>query len=81
MGGGPVAAANSDSHSSAQGQAAGRCRVSRRAERATRAGTLISWVRSVVHRARAWRVEASTPAARARLNAMTVCANQAALAA
>jgi hypothetical protein len=40
-----VAESNSACQASAQGQSMGRCRVSRRAEEATRAGTLIRWVR------------------------------------
>jgi len=69
--GGPVAAASRVVQAPAQGQALGRCRVRRRAEAAIRAGTLIRWVRMVAQRARACRGEAATPAARARLNAIT----------
>src|SRR3954453_19056315 len=71
-------------HSARQGHRVGRCRVRRRAERAIRAGTMISRVRrvAVVATARAWpgRVAARAPAARSRLNAITARASQAALA-
>lgn len=46
----------------AQGQLVGRCSTSRRAE-ATRAGTLMRWVRRVAHRALACRADAAAPAA------------------
>jgi len=62
------------------GPPAGRCRIRRRAERATRAGTLISCVRRVASRALAWKVEARVPAARVRLNAKAASTSQAALA-
>lgn len=52
-----------------------------RAEEASRAGTWIRWRRRVDQRALACRREASTPAARARLNAVTANASQALLAA
>src|SRR3954451_17057103 len=71
-------------HSARQGHRVGRCRVRRRAERAIRAGTMISRVRrvAVVATARAWpgRVAARAPAARSRLNAIVARASQAALA-
>ena len=63
-----------------QGQLMGRCRVSRRAERASRAGTLISWARMVPVVALAWIVEARAPAARVRLNAIAAQTSQAPLA-
>ncbi len=80
MRGGAVAASNRFCQAGAQGHWVGRCRVRRLAEVATRAGTLISWVRRVAQRALACRLDARTPAVRARLNAITACANQAALA-
>lgn len=43
--GGPLAAATIRCHACSQGQAAGRCRVSRRADFASRAGTLMSTAR------------------------------------
>src|SRR5665213_1299037 len=63
-----------------QGQTVGRCRVSRRAERASLAGMLMSWARIVPVVARAWNVEARTPAARVRLNAIAAQTSQALLA-
>jgi hypothetical protein len=62
------------------GQEVGRCRVSRRAEQASRAGTLISWVRFVPVVAFACNAEARVPGARVRLNAIAVQASQAQLA-
>ena len=64
-----------------QGQPAGRCRVSRRAERASRAGTLISCARMVPVVALAWNAEARVPAARVRLNAIAAQTSQALFAA
>ena len=55
----------------------GRCRTSRRAERAIRAGTLISWARMVAVVALAWKAEARAPAARVRLNAIAAQTSQA----
>ena len=65
---------------SCQGQCRGRCRHERRAERAILAGTAISCVRMVAVVALAWNAEASTPAARVRLNAIAASTVQAALA-
>ena len=53
-----------------QGHCAGRCRVSRRAVRAMRAGTLIRWARMVAVVARAWNVPVRAPVARVRLCAI-----------
>jgi hypothetical protein len=63
-----------------QGQSRVRCRTCRCAERASRAGVLINWVRMVPVRARAWKLEASAPAARVRLCAMAAQISQAPLA-
>lgn len=52
-----------DSH----GWLAGRCSRVRRADRAVRQGTLISWLRMVAVVALVWNVEARVPAARVRL--------------
>jgi hypothetical protein len=57
--GGPCAAVKRRCQPGCHGQLAGRCRVRRRAERAIRAGRLISWARIVAVLARAWKVEAS----------------------
>jgi hypothetical protein len=54
-----------------QGQAAGRCRVMRRADEASLAGTVISLRRRVAVVALARSGAASVPAVRVRLNAMT----------
>jgi hypothetical protein len=62
-------------------QPVGRCRVSRLAEVAIRAGRLISWPRMLAGRAMAWNTEAKTPAARVRLCAIAARVSQAALAA
>jgi hypothetical protein len=63
--GGPVLEiVNSCCHACCQGQSVGRCSSRRRAERARRAGTLISWARMVAVLARAWKVEARVPEAR-----------------
>ena len=62
------------------GQVSGRCRVSRRAERASRAGTLMSCARRVLVVALAWKGEARTPAVRVRLKAMAAQTSQALLA-
>ncbi len=64
-----------------QGQSVGRCSASRRAERARRPGTLISWVRMVAVVALAWNVEARKPAVRVRLNAIAAQTSQALFAA
>ncbi len=50
-----------------QSQSVGRCSLRRRAERASRPGTLISWARMVAVVALAWKVEARTPAERVRV--------------
>jgi len=55
--------------------------VSLRADRASRAGTLINWVRMVPVVARAWNTDARAPAARVRLNAIAAQTSQALLAA
>src|SRR3954447_8737368 len=68
--GGRWTAACSVAQAGSQGQLAGRCRVTRRAERAIRAGTLIRWARIVDVVARAWPRPARVPAARVRLCAV-----------
>ena len=78
--GGLFAAIASRAHAVCQGQPVGRCRVSRRAERASRPGTLMSWDRMVPVVALAWKVEARVPAVRVRLNAMVAQTSQALLA-
>ncbi len=60
-----------------QGQSVGRCSTSRRAERASRPGTLISCARMVPVVALAWKVEARTPALLVRLNAIAAQTSQA----
>jgi len=77
--GGPVAVVYTVCQCSAQGQARGRCRTRRRPVVAILAGTLMILRRRVAHRAAA--MSAATAVARARLNAMTAQATQAALAA
>lgn len=62
--GGLFAAVASCSHAACQGQPVGRCRVSRRAERASRPGTVMSCARIVPVVALAWKVEARVPAVR-----------------
>jgi hypothetical protein len=64
--GGPVVAVNSRCQAAAQGQAVGSRSVLRRAERVTRAATLINCRRTVAVVALAWKLEASAPAARVR---------------
>jgi len=59
-----------------QGQDFGRCKVIRRAEVATRAGTVISLRRIVAVVARARSGAETVPAARVRLNAMTTSTSQ-----
>ena len=71
---------NSCCHAVAEGQAAGRCSVVRRAEVATRAAMLISWVRMVAVVPLACTAE-ELPAARRRLNAIAASTSQAELAA
>ena len=81
-GGGRVGdAVDSRVHASCQGHASGRCRVIRRAEDATRAGTWISLRRTVAVVAFAISGAAvRVAAAWVRLNAMTPSTSQAALA-
>jgi hypothetical protein len=62
------------------GQVVGRCSVTRRAERASRPGTLMSWARMVPVVARASKAEARVPAARVRLKAIAAQTSQALLA-
>src|SRR4051812_32802172 len=78
--GGPLALMNSSVQALSQGQSRGRCIRMRRAERASRAGTAISWARMVAVVALAWNVEARTPAARVRLKAIAASTVQAPLA-
>jgi hypothetical protein len=80
VGGGAFAAVCSRCQAAVDGQLIGRCRVSCRAERASRAGTAISCRRMVLVVAFAWIVEARAPAARVRLNAIAAQTSQAALA-
>ncbi len=75
-----VAVVQRSSHAGALGQSAGRCRTSRLAEDAIRAGIATRWVRRVAHLAFACRCEAVAPAARRMLNARQASASQAALA-
>jgi len=65
--GGLFAVVASCSHWFSQGQPVGRCKLSRRAERASRPGTVMScaWIVLVV--ALAWKADARLPAARVRL--------------
>jgi hypothetical protein len=79
--GGPQQRANSVVQACSQGQATGRCRVSRRAREAIRAGTVTRVRRRVAVVAFASRLPARVPAALVRLNAMTAQTSQAALAA
>src|SRR3982751_3393496 len=79
--GGPQALVNSRVQALSHGQSRGRCSRSRRAERAIRAGTAISWARMVAVVALPWKVEARAPAARVRLNAIAANTVQAELAA
>lgn len=76
--GGPVAVVQSDSHPATHGQSRGMCRSSRRLVEAIRAGMLMIFLRRLAHRARWW--PAATAVARARLNAVTPSATQAAFA-
>jgi len=64
-----------------QGQSVGRCSTSRRAERASLAGTLISCARRVPVVALAWNTEARAPAVRVRLKAIAAQTTQALFAA
>ena len=80
VGQGVVAVAQRSSQAGAQGQSVGRCRTSRRAVEAIRAGMAMRWVRRVAHRAFACRTPAAAPPARRRLNAVQASASQAALA-
>src|SRR4051812_41203600 len=79
--GGPQVCVNSWVHPSCQGQFFGRCRLSRRAEDATRAGTAISVRRMVPVVALASTPPAMLAAARVRLNAITAQTSQALFAA
>src|SRR4051794_36115323 len=79
--GGPQVASNSRVQAVSHGQSRGRCSRSRRAERAIRAGTAISWLRMVAVVALAWAAEASALAARMRLNAIVASTSQAEFAA
>ena len=78
--GGPQARSNNWVQAGCQGQASGRCRVSRRAEVAIRAGTVISRRRMVPVVALASAVWVSVAAARVKLNAITASTSQAPLA-
>lgn len=62
-----------------QGQVVGRCSLTRRAERASRPGTLMSRARMVPVVARAWKAEARVPAARVRSKAIAAQTSQALL--
>ena len=62
-----------------QGQVVGRCSLTRRAERASRPGTLMSRARTVPVVARAWKAEARVPAARVRSKAIAAQTSQALL--
>lgn len=62
------------------GQRSGRCSVTRRAERATLAGTLIRCARMVGVVARVWKAPARVPTARVRLCAIAQSTVKAALA-
>src|SRR5512144_3356660 len=75
--GGSWTAVNSRCQDGCHGQSRGKCRVSRRAERASRAGTRISWARTVAVVALACSSDASAPAARVRLKAMAASTSQA----
>jgi hypothetical protein len=78
--GGSLTRSNRAVQAVSQGQAWGRCRVTRRAEEATRAGTVITLRRIVAVVALAKSGAATVPAARVRLNAMAASTSQAALA-
>src|SRR3954447_24220127 len=79
--GGPQVLVNSWVQAFSQGQCRGRCSRSRRPDRAIRAGTAISCAGMVAVVAFVWKVEASAPAGRVRLNAIAASAVQAELAA
>src|SRR5664280_1026121 len=79
--GGARVAWNSWDQACSHGQCGGRCIRRRRAERASRAGMLISWARMVPVVALAWKAEARQPAARVRLNAIAASTSQALFAA
>src|SRR5690349_12148985 len=78
--GGPQARVNSWIQAVCQGQAVGRCRVRRRAEEATRAGTVIRVRRMVAVVALASLGPVRVAAARARLNARQASTSQPAFA-
>src|SRR5688500_14440575 len=80
MGGGSLTRSNSAVQAASQGQARGRCRVIRRAEVATRAGTGISLRRMVAVVALTRSGSVRLAAARVRLYAITASTSQAALA-
>ena len=78
--GGPRVASNSWVQAGSQGQLVDRCIRSLRTERASHAGTLMSWARIVPMVARAWNADARHPAARVRLNAIAASTRHAELA-
>ena len=78
--GGPQTRVNSSVQVECHGQVVGRCRMRRRAVEAILAGTVISLRRIVTVVAFARVSPARVAAARVRLNAMTACTSQAALA-
>ena len=78
--GGPQTRVNRVVKAVCQGQPVGRCRVSRRAEDASRAGTVISARRMVAVVALARFGPLVVAAARVRLNAITASTSQAAFA-
>jgi hypothetical protein len=61
--GGPLACALSSRQGCSQGRSVGRCRTSRRADRASRAGMVIRWAWMVTVVAFAWQVGARQPGA------------------
>jgi hypothetical protein len=77
---GPAAPSSIRCQACSQGHTSGRCSVTRRADLASRPGTVMSCARMVPVVARAWKVEASVPAARVRLNAIAAQTSQALLA-
>ena len=78
--GGPRVASNGWVQACSQGQLVGRCIRSVRAERASRAETLMSQARMVPVVARAWNADAGHHAARVRLNAIAASTSHAELA-
>src|SRR6266487_2414618 len=75
--GGACAVVNRACQAGSRGQAAGRWMTRRRAERAIRAGTWMSWSRMVAVSALACKGDAAAPAARVRLCAMAARVSQA----